>query len=55
MTETAVKDDFPADAAIKCDVCLFGIHDLCSLPQDSGCPTFRPEHMAPAGLNLCQR
>lgn len=49
MTGTAVKDSLQADAAIRCEACLFGIRDLCSLPQDSGCPTFRPAQLAPAG------
>ena len=29
----------------SCDTCFFGLSQLCSLPQDEACPTFRPQLM----------
>jgi len=29
----------------SCDTCFFGLSQLCCLPQDEACPTFRPQLM----------
>ena len=33
---------------VSCDACFFGLSQLCSLPKDEACATFRPQWMVQA-------
>jgi hypothetical protein len=40
------------DGTDKCTTCFFGTSELCSLPRQEKCPTFRPSKTDALGLDM---